>query len=222
MEIRLFVQSGIAVLRGQERKKVNGCKPDKYRCFWLIGQLTRQGYNGGMYVLATNLVTLPVISLQTGETVATIASLVIDSDRLKLVGLRLNVGKSPRNLLVMSGIRQLAADCVIIDNDEELSEPDDVVRLAGLLQSGYTPLSKRVQTDTGRHLGSVEDFTINLETEQVQKLYVHPPLVRAWYKSSVIIDRAQVIDVQPTLFIVRDTLEYSTNLATEPATVKTS
>ncbi len=168
----------------------------------LVNQNER--YNGCMYALASHLLELPVVSLQTGETVATVSGLIIDPDRLQLMAFRLHTGHSPRTLLTLASARQLAVDCVIVDDEDELSEPDDVIRLQDLLKNNYTPMASSVHTESGHHLGSVEDFTINIETEQLQKLYIKPPVLRAWYKSSLIIDRSQIIDVQPRLIVVRD------------------
>lgn len=175
-----------------------------------------------MFVLATHLSSLPVISLQTGENVATVAGLILNPDKLKLMALKLNVGRSPRTLLVMTSVRQLAPDCVIIDDEDDLSEPDDIVRLTEFVKKDYSPIGKRVQSESGQSLGTVDDYTINLETEQVQKIYVHPPTIHAWYKSSLIIDRSQIIDVQPTRFIVRDTHQYTGALAPKTSGVEPS
>jgi sporulation protein YlmC with PRC-barrel domain len=176
-----------------------------------------------MYALASHLNTLPVISLQTGETVAVVTGLIVNPDNLRLMGFTIipASGKT-RTLLVLSAVRQLALDCVIVDNDDELSEPGDIVRLAELLRQPYNPLGKPVVTDLGRKLGSVEDYTVNLETELLQKIYVRPPLSRAWYQSSLIIDRAQIIDVQRDRFIVRDNHNYATTMAAETASAKAS
>jgi uncharacterized protein YrrD len=184
--------------------------------FGFLVNLAGRLYNETMFVLAHNLVGLPVISLQTGETVATVMSPVIRPEQLRLMAFTLNAGRNPRTLLVMSGVRQIALDCVIIDNDDELAEPDDIVRLTDLLKSGYTPIGKAVVTESGERLGSVEDYTLNLETELVQKLYIKPPLLKIWYSSHLIIDRSQIIDVQPQRFVVRDSYEKVTALVPEP------
>ena len=185
----------------------------------LVNRETR--YNEHMYALASHLVTLPVVSLQTGETMATVNGLIINPDQLRLLGFYLNSGRSPRSLLVMTSVRQLALDCVIVDNEDDLSEPDEVVRLQRHLQTPYTPMEKTVKTESGRTLGAVEDFTINLETEHVQKLYVRPPLLKAWYRSSLIIDRAQIVDIQPHFFVVRDAQDY-VNLTAKAGAAKPS
>jgi sporulation protein YlmC with PRC-barrel domain len=160
-----------------------------------------------MYVLASKLINLPIISLQTGETLASVVRPIITYEHLRLVGFTVDSGRSTRTLLTMTSVRQLALDCVIIDTDAELSEPDDIIRFKTPLEDNYTPLGKPVQTESTYRLGTVEDYTVNIETELIQKLYIRPPILKAWFSSSLIIDRTQVVDIQPKRIIVRDTTE---------------
>jgi sporulation protein YlmC with PRC-barrel domain len=178
---------------------------------------SRPAYNGCMQAPASQMQSLPVISLQTGEAVALTESPLIDIGRLEIVAYRCESARNRSHLLLLArDIRQLATDCIIIDNEEELVEPGDIVRLHDLLESNYNPLDKTVVSDTGRKLGHVEDYTINLETSRVQKLHVRPSLFRAWMGSNLIIDRSQILDITPKVITVRDATVKAPALATEP------
>ncbi|GAC1370667.1 MAG: hypothetical protein NVSMB39_3720 [Candidatus Saccharimonadales bacterium] len=115
-----------------------------------------------------------------------------------------------------SDIRQYAADCIIIDDEDQLTEPEDIVRLGGNPRDPYSPLKKIVVADTGRKLGIVDDYSINLETNRVQKLYVKPNFWHAWTSSSMVIDRTQIIDVTPDKITVRDATVTDTILSQDP------
>lgn len=158
------------------------------------------------------------MSLQSGETVATITDLIVDPSNLELVAFRCVSSRSDLShpLLLARDIRQTALDCLIIDSEEELSEAEDIIRLKNLLELDFTPFHKIVVTDLGRHLGHVEDFTINLDTHRLQKLYVKRPLWRSWLGASLIIDRSQIIDVTTKHFVVRDATLKSSSLVSEP------
>ncbi|MDB5179083.1 MAG: hypothetical protein JWN01_1026 [Patescibacteria group bacterium] len=169
-----------------------------------------------MYILASNLRNLPIISLQTGEAIGSSHRPVIDIATFEIVAFRCESARGRRPLILLSrDIRQLATDCMIIDNEEELTEPEDIIRLKGLLGTDYTPLEKAVVADTGRKLGQVEDYSINLETCRIQKLYVRGSLFRAWLGSSLIIDRTQIIDITPKRITVRDSIVKSPILPTD-------
>jgi sporulation protein YlmC with PRC-barrel domain len=162
-------------------------------------------YNEGMYARASKLENLPVISLQSGEAVAWIKQPVINISTFEILAFECDSTNHNRPVILLTNdIRQLAADCVIVDSDDELAEPDDIIRLTAIIKADYTPLDKPVISDLGRKLGSVEDYTINLDTSRIQKLYVRQSLFRAWLGSSLTIDHSQIVEVTPQRIIVRD------------------
>jgi len=163
-------------------------------------------YNGCMYALASKLIPLPVLSLQTGATVATVKGLVLDPATLEVVAFSCEVGghAGPETAILLRDVRELALDCVIVDSEDELIEIDDIVRLKALRSEDFALIRKPVVSDMGRKLGNVEDFTINTETNKVQKLYVKQSIVRSFFGASLIIDRTQIVDVTPKQIVVRE------------------
>ena len=168
-----------------------------------------------MYALASRMKALPIISLQTGDTVAVVGQPVLDAGSLEIVAYHCKTVAEDAKLLITRDIRQSAIDCLIIDNEEELADCDDVVRLQRILQENFTPIGKLVVTEALRKLGIVEDFTINLDTNRVQKLYVRQPLFHSWLGGSLMIDRTQIIDVTPKRIVVREAIVKSPMLSSD-------
>lgn len=148
---------------------------------------------------------LPIVSLQAGDVIGWLKKPVIDPDRLEIIAF-ICESASPKRTCVMVGsdIRQLAGDCIIIDSQDELAEPGDIIRLEPFLENAYTPLNKAVVTESGDKLGLVEEFLVGLETVEIEKLSVRRSLLRTWLGSALIIDRDQIVDVTPKQIIVRD------------------
>ncbi len=158
-----------------------------------------------MYILASALLRLPIISLQTGEPIGMTRELILDPSDLRVVAMLCNAtGKGEESVLMMGDARQVAQDCLIVNSENELTEPADVVRLQPLLHERFKPIGRHVITDLGRKLGTVDDYTINLDTMHLQKLYVKQSLLQSFMGSSLIIDRAQIIDVTGQRIVVRD------------------
>ena len=158
-----------------------------------------------MYALDSSLNGQPIISLQTGQLVARAGQPILDIATLEIVAYTCQVPGRRDPLLVMAGdIRQYASDCIIIDDEDQLTEPADIVRLVSSPKDPYSPLRKLVVADTGRKLGRVEDYSINLETNRVQKLYIKPDLWHSWVSSRLVVDRTQIIDITPDKITVRD------------------
>lgn len=158
-----------------------------------------------MYVLASQLKNLPIISLQTGETVAQVQLLIIEMQKLEIVAISCAPMKEyPDPILMVRDIRQIASDCLIIDSEDDIGSGSDVVRLKDPIRESYSPIGAHVVSHMQRPIGKVEDFTINSESLKLQKLYIRQPIWRSWLGSSLIITREQILDVKPKLIIVKE------------------
>jgi sporulation protein YlmC with PRC-barrel domain len=159
-----------------------------------------------MYALASKLIGLPILSLQNAEAITQVKGLVMEIKSLEVIALtcepRPQLAKQP--VLLMRDVRQVAIDCLLVNAAEDLVEAEDIVRLAPLLERDFQPQGLRVVTDMKRRVGRVEDYTINLQTYHLQKLYVRRSVLHSWMGASLIIDRAQIIEVSEREIIVRD------------------
>lgn len=173
--------------------------------------------NDGMYFLATQFKNLPVMSLQTGESIATLGEPIIKMSDLEVMAVRCRVTRNRQDgVILMRDIRQLAPDCVIIDSFDEIGDIEDIVRLKEVAAQSFNPIGSAVINESGHKLGRVEDYTVNLKTSMLQKLYVHQSLMKSILFNSLTIDRTQITDVTPRQFTVRDATAKVSTLLTKP------
>src|SRR6478609_5519617 len=97
-----------------------------------------------MYALESNLQGQPVVSLQTGQAVARIGQPVLDIASLEIKAFECEIDSSQTLLLLIADIRQFAGDCLIIDDEEQLTDPSDIIRLGETLRAHYSPIGKPV------------------------------------------------------------------------------
>jgi len=169
-----------------------------------------------MYELASKIQHIPILSLQTGEVAGWTRRPMIELATLEIIAFYCEKKQNRQALILLSrDIRQFAPDCIIVDSEEELTNPDDIIRLKSSRKANFNPLDKPVISDAGRKLGQVEDYSINLETCRIQKLYVRGSLFRLWPGPQLTIDRTQIIDVTPHQIVVRDSLAKAPTLPVE-------
>lgn len=161
--------------------------------------------NRYMYVLQSQLNNLPIMSLQTGKSIGTVKNPIMDRSKLELAGLFCRPLQGEQSVLLTRDIRQISRDAVIIDSFEDFSDPRDIVRLQPILKADYQPLGLKVIDQQGRALGKVEDYSINIKTNLMQKLYIHQSFMRSMLFNNVLVDRTQIIEAKPKQFIVSDT-----------------
>jgi uncharacterized protein YrrD len=168
-----------------------------------------------MYILANQLTDLPIMSLQTGQAIAMVKQPIINLDNLEVMAIECNVGRMRRHqgVILMRDIRQFATDCVIIDSFDEIEDPHEIVRLREVMTHNFNPIDKMVVSASGQRLGRVEDYTINLKTCMLQKLYVHQSLMKSILFNNLVVDRTQIIDVNQQRFTVKDAEVRGTALA---------
>lgn len=166
-----------------------------------------------MYAIVSQLKNLPIVSLQTGQTVATTAEPLINPDNLEVLAMwtqpagpayRSGRRGSQPAVVLMRDIRQLATNAVLIDHEGAIGDPAEIVRLAPILEQKFHLPGCAVVSQSGQRLGKVEDYTINLQTHLLQKLYVRRPFYASFIRQDLIIDRGQIIDVKPGKVTVAD------------------
>jgi uncharacterized protein YrrD len=157
-----------------------------------------------MYILSAQLKRLGVLSLQTGQSVATTTEPIIDPANLTVVALGLAMPQTTQPVIMTADVRQLARDCVVIDSQDEISEAGEIVRLDQLLAQNFKLIDLPVFTESGRRLGKVEDFTMEVETYRIKKVYVKRPLLLSIAASNLVIDRDQVIEATPRQLTVSE------------------
>lgn len=163
------------------------------------------GYNTLMQIFAHQLVGLPVLGIHIGSQIAITTGFIIDPADLTIRAF-LCEGEGRHTLLLLpQDIRQSGPQGLIVDSEESLAEPNDIVRLQPLLQEPFKVIGLPVVTQMGRTVGKVDSYTINPELYHAQKLYVRQPIWTSLLGGEVIIDRSQIVDVSPTQITVKDT-----------------
>jgi len=166
-----------------------------------------------MQIFPHQLVNLPVLSLQTGGQIAITTGLLINPESLTLSAFTcLGLGRA-HCLLLPQDIKQAGAQGLIVDSDEALAEPTDIVRLQPLLEKPFRLEGLPVVTQLGRKVGKVETYTISPDDYEIQKLYIHRPIMQSFVGGSLIVDRGQIADVTNTQIVVKDTEILATELA---------
>ena len=158
-----------------------------------------------MLKLSASLNNINVISLRTSGTVAIAQSPIINPHNLKILGwwCKSPMSASPVVLLV-DDVREQTPNGLAINDEEDLTPPEDLVRHKDILDVNFELPGKTVKTKRTK-LGKVTDFSYN-DGMFVQKLYVEKPITKVFStEDTVIIDRNQVLEVTDHYILVKDT-----------------
>ncbi len=177
------------------------------------------GYNkSNMLQLGGSLVNKAVLSLRTSTKVGETVNPIFNPNNLKIEGFYVKTNASKDNLILVSqDIRENSLQGFIINDQEVLVEPEELVRLKEILKLDFHLLNMPVVTVGKVKLGKVNDYATESETLYVQKLYVGQSLLKSFSGGQLSIDRDQIIEITNKKIVVQDILQGEKAGAIAPA-----
>lgn len=159
-----------------------------------------------MLINYSKLLNAPVLSIQDSGRVATISSVIVDPDSLKIIAFRVYgaVNTEGGNILDARSIREYSNLGLVIDSTEELIGDHDVVKIEKVLELNFSPIGLKVETKKGSKLGKVIDFTVTNDNFSIQQIIVKRPTIKSFLDPELVIPRAEIVEITDYKIIVRD------------------
>jgi hypothetical protein len=154
--------------------------------------------------MSGSLLNIPVISLRIGKSIAVATYPILNPHNLKIIGWWCKEPGNGTSVLLTDDVRENTQQGLAVNDEENLSPPEDLVRLKEILDTNFQLIDKMVRTKRQK-IGKVHDYSYN-DGMFVQKLYVARPLMKVFAaEDTVIIDRTQILEVTDHHILVRDT-----------------
>lgn len=158
-----------------------------------------------MLLLNDRILTMPVVSLQTGRRLATLSSSIVDPRQLHIVAFYCdgpNLDVDPA-VLYTDDIREVSSLGMIVDSAENIMSPDDLVRLQEVINFNFKLDDMKVVDESGQKLGKVVNFSVETNTFFIIKIHVQPGLLQALHTTEHIIDRSQIVEINDKTIVVK-------------------
>jgi hypothetical protein len=157
-----------------------------------------------MLKLSKSLANQPVMSLRSGGQIAVAIEPIINPHNLKILGWWCKAPGGQDLVLLAEDVREAMPNGLAVNDEEDLSKPEDLVRHKEVLDIHFELMDKPVKTKRQK-LGKVSDYSFN-DGLFVQKLYVARPLHKVFTsEDTLIVDRTQILEVTDHYILVRDT-----------------
>ena len=159
-----------------------------------------------MLVLSTNILNQPVLSLRAGGPIASVRAAIINPNNLKIEGFYcedwLDKGRSA--ILLTQDIRDTLMQGFVVNDQEVLTDPTELVRLKDILAVDFQIMGKQVVTVTKEKVGKVTDFAVETTTFYIQKLYVGQSLFKSFSGGQLSVDRTQIVETTDQKIVIHD------------------
>jgi sporulation protein YlmC with PRC-barrel domain len=158
-----------------------------------------------MLQLSANLLNKSVLSLRTGTPIATVTSLIINPNNLKIEGFYCQDRFDKKELVLLyQDIRDMMPQGYVVNDHDVLAEPSELVRLKDVLNLSFDLIGKQVVTLSKEKVGKVSDFAAETETMYIQKIYVAQSILKSLTGGSLSIDRTQINEITPRKVVINE------------------
>ncbi len=158
-----------------------------------------------LMILGQQLLDKPVLSLRTGAPVATVTSIIVNPNNLKIEGWHArDINRKTDGILLSQDIRDVVMQGFAVNDHDAISSPEDLVRLKPILDLNFELIGKPVYTEDKKRLGKVTDYAFDKNSFFIQKIYVGQSLVKSFSGGSLIVDRSQIIEITHKRITVKE------------------
>ncbi len=159
-----------------------------------------------MLVYNSQLIGTPVLSVQASGPIAQITNPIVNPDNLKILAFKLDgpIINTTNYILDVKSVREYSHLGMVIDDNDELVGPEDVVKIKEVLDLNFNLIGLKVETKKGTKLGHITDFTLTSEDFTIQQIVVKRPIVKAIIDPELIIHRREIVEITDYKVIVKD------------------
>ena len=162
-----------------------------------------------MLQLSGTLLNRPILSLRAGVPIGTALTPIINPNNLKIEGFNCQdrFDKKKHSVLLYQDIRDVMPQGLVVNDQDALSDPEELVRLEDIMKLNFALIGKPVITLSKTKVGKVNDFAVEVETMYIQKLYVGQSVIKNFAGGSLSIDRSQIVEITNRRVVINDLVE---------------
>ena len=163
-------------------------------------------------------VNTPVMGIRGGRRLSLTLEPIINPHKLSVYGFYCEDRASGIDkILLAEDIREFSDVGIIIDSEDNLTDPSDLVRDEDIIDMRFEIISKRLVSQSGKKLGRVEDYAIDDISYRIEKIYGKPLALKTLSTNDYIIGRRQIASVNQDEIIVKDAVVKNGNRAHRPS-----
>ncbi len=170
-----------------------------------------------MLTNGTKLLGTPILSLQASGPIGHVVKNIIDPDTLQIVAFEITgpLVSPDANILDVSVIREYSTYGMVIDSNDDLSTPDEIIKVAEIMKLNFNLIGLKVETKKKSKIGKLIDYTVNSDDFKVQQIIVKRPLVKSFADPELTISRQEIVEITDYKVIIKDELKTLKKKASE-------
>lgn len=170
---------------------------------WVGGETTRMSLQH-----ISDIHEMPVLDLETGEILGQVLKWIVRPDQQKLVAYVLMPPTLWRKARVVSptDIVEYGPKMIVVRDQRALIAPDEIMGLSELIQADSSMTGFRAETESGKLLGTVIDFVIDIVTAKIQQYHIKPQMLTETLQGDWVLPAGKVIKIENRKIIFPDNI----------------
>lgn len=158
-----------------------------------------------MLQLSGMLLNRPVLSLRIGRPIATTLAPVLNPNNLKIEGFYCQEQKNRVvRILLSQDIRDIMPQGIVVNDQDALTDPEELVRLKDVVNLGFDVIGKQVITTTKAKIGKVNEYAVEIDGLYIQKIYVARSIFKSLGGGNLGVDRSQIVEITNKHIVIND------------------
>ncbi len=126
-----------------------------------------------MQKLASEFEKIIIISKNERTVLGSLKDVIINPDNGDMVGIVCHVPGLKKEMVANSSdITGVGTNFIMIGSVDNVAEKDEIIRLKEVLDKEIELIGSKVVDEDGRNLGKLRDYSVNLKTLRLERLYV--------------------------------------------------
>lgn len=144
-----------------------------------------------------------VFSIRSAGRIGTAKLPIINPNNLHIDGFYTDAMNKKNNGVILDiDIRELTTKGLIINDHQDITEPDELIRLKPIIDLKFKLIGKPVYVNN-KKIGKINDYAVDTKSLFITKLHIQPTLFNSFKHSHLIIDRKNVIEVTDKHIVVK-------------------
>lgn len=158
-----------------------------------------------MQKLASDFEKMTVITKQERAVLGNLKDFVLNPETGEAIGLLVVVPKAKKKIMVVNkyDISGVGTNFLMIDSVNNLSEPDEIIRIKEVLDLDIELIGSKVVDEDGKNIGRVRDWSINLKAMHLERLYVTASVFVKMISRELLIPSESIVKIEKDKVIVK-------------------
>lgn len=163
---------------------------------------------------------MPVLDLETGEILGQVLDWYVSPAQQRIVAYLINRPTlwKKAEVIVPADITEYAPKMIVVRDQDVLIDPTEVVGLASLMSVNMNLIGFRAETEAGKLLGGVVDFTIEVTGATIQQYEVKAPTLIGALQNNLLLPASRVLRVESHRLVFPDNVLATTEVVRQQQT----